>query len=132
MRNESPRGGFRRLAAEPVVFPAKSRIRWRSNRVRRPQSAKPVVYRFETPTVVEWTDLGHSRRAGEALPVVSTLTLLGAVGFTLLAAYQWAGRLGIFGEATTLAPGDWQGHVWQGHVWNTVFAIILWLIWFYG
>ena len=29
--------------------------------------------------------------------------LLGAVGFTLVAAYQWAGRLGIFGEATTLA-----------------------------
>jgi hypothetical protein len=31
-----------------------------------------------------------------------------------------------------LAPGNWQGHVWQGHVWNTVFAIILWLVWFYG
>jgi hypothetical protein len=69
--------------------------------------------------------------------VVSALVLLGAVGFTLLAAYQWAGILGIFGEATTLAPGNWQGHVWQGHVWqghvwNTVFAIILWLVWFYG
>jgi hypothetical protein len=25
-----------------------------------------------------------------------------------------------------------QGHVWQGHVWNTVLAIILWLVWFYG
>ena len=84
------------------------------------------------PIVVEWTDLGHSRRAGEGLPVVSALALLGAVGFTLVAAYQWAGRLGIFGEATTLAPGNWQGHVWQGQVWNTVFAIILWLIWFYG
>jgi hypothetical protein len=54
-------------------------------------------------------------------------------GFMLVAAYQWAGRLGIFGEATTLAPaGNWQGHVWQGHVWNTVLAIILWLVWFYG
>jgi hypothetical protein len=32
-----------------------------------------------------------------------------------------------------LAPaGNWQGHVWQGHVWNTVLAIILWLVWFYG
>src|SRR5205807_6442877 len=71
--------------------------------------------------------MGHSRRAGESLPVVSALVLLGAVGFTLVAAYQWAGRLGIFGEATTLAPGNWQGHVWQGHVWNTVLAIILWL-----
>ena len=39
---------------------------------------------------------------------------------------------GIFGEATTLAPGNWQGHVWQGHVWNTVLAILLWLVWFYG
>src|SRR6266542_5338514 len=78
------------------------------------------------------TDLGHSRRTGEGLPVVSALVLLGAVGFTLVAAYQWAGRLGIFGEATTLAPGNWQGHVWQGHVWNTVFAILLWLVWVYG
>jgi hypothetical protein len=49
-----------------------------------------------------------------------------------VAAYQWAGRLGILGEATTLAPGNWQGRVWQGHVWNTVLAIILWLVWFYG
>jgi hypothetical protein len=31
-----------------------------------------------------------------------------------------------------LAAGNWQGHVWQGHVWNTVLAIILWLVWFYG
>jgi hypothetical protein len=52
--------------------------------------------------------------------VISALALLGAVGFTLVAAYQWAGRLGILGEATTLAPGNWQGHVW-----NTVLAIIL-------
>ena len=71
-------------------------------------------------------------RAGEGLPVVSALVLLGAVGFTLVAAYQWAGRLGIFSEATTLALGKWQGRVWQGHLWNTVLAIILWLIWFYG
>ena len=74
----------------------------------------------------------NSRRAGEGLPVISALALLGAVAFTLVAAYQWAGRLGMFGEATTLPPGNWQGHVWQGHVWNTVLAIILWLIWFYG
>jgi hypothetical protein len=31
-----------------------------------------------------------------------------------------------------LAPGNWQGRVWQAHVWNTVLAIILWLVWFYG
>jgi hypothetical protein len=31
-----------------------------------------------------------------------------------------------------LAVRNWQGHVWQGHVWNTVLAIILWLVWFYG
>jgi hypothetical protein len=54
------------------------------------------------------------------------------IAFTLVAAYQWAGRLGILGEATTLAPANWQGRVWQGHVWNTVLAIILWLVWFYG
>ena len=59
--------------------------------------------------------------------MVAALVLLGAVCFTLVAAYQWAGRLGIFGEATTLAAANWQGHVW-----NTVLAIILWLVWFYG
>ena len=69
--------------------------------------------------------------------MISALVLLGAVAFTLVAAYQWAGRLEMFGEATTLPPGNWQGHVWQGHVWqghvwNTVLAIILWLVWFYG
>ena len=73
----------------------------------------------------------------KGLPVVAALVLVGAVSFTLVAAYQWAGGLGIFGEATTLAAGNWQGHVWQGHVWqghvwNTVLAIILWLVWFYG
>jgi hypothetical protein len=76
--------------------------------------------------------IGAWSRAGEGLPVISALALLGAVGFTLVAAYQWAGRLGILGEATTLAPGNWQGRVWQGPVWNTVLAIILWLVWFYG
>jgi len=78
--------------------------------------------------------LGHSRRAGEeSLPVISALVLLGAVGFTLVAAYQWAGRLGAFDVASReLAVRNWQGHVWQGHVWNTVLAIIRWLVWFYG
>jgi hypothetical protein len=39
----------------------------------------------------------------------STLALVGAVGCTLVAAYQWAARLGAFGEATTvLAARDWQ------------------------
>jgi hypothetical protein len=53
------------------------------------------------PAVVAWTGLGHSRRAGEeSLPVISALVLLGAVGFTLVAAYQWAGRLGTFDVAS--------------------------------
>jgi hypothetical protein len=39
----------------------------------------------------------------KGLPVVAALVLVGAVSFTLVAAYQWAGRLGIFGEAATLA-----------------------------
>jgi hypothetical protein len=60
--------------------------------------------------------------------VISALVLLGAVGFTLVAAYQWAGRL----ASRELAVRNWQGHVWQGHVWNTVLAIILWLVLFYG
>jgi len=65
--------------------------------------------------------------------VISALVLLGAVGFTLVAAYQCAGRLGAFDVARReLAVRNWQGHVWQGHVWNTVLAIILWLVWFYG
>ena len=52
---------------------------------------------FEFSGRVAWTGLGHSRRAGEeSLPVISALVLLGAVGFTLVAAYQWAGRLGAF------------------------------------
>ena len=70
------------------------------------------------------------RTSVPARPRAKTTTV--AVCFTLVAAYQWAGRLGIFGEATTLAPGNWQGHVWQGHVWKTILAIILWLVWFYG
>ena len=60
--------------------------------------------------------------------MVSALVLLGAVGFTLVAAYQWAGRVGAFDVASReLAVRNWQGHVW-----NTVLAIILWLVWFYG
>jgi len=42
----------------------------------------------------------------KGLPVVAALVLVGAVSFTLVAAYQWAGRLGIFGEAATLAAGN--------------------------
>src|SRR6266545_987615 len=69
----------------------------------------------------------------ESLPVISALVLLAAVGFTLVAAYQWAGRLGAFDVTSReLAVRNWQGHVWQGHVWNTVLAILLWLVWFYG
>jgi hypothetical protein len=65
--------------------------------------------------------------------VVSALVLLGAVSFTFVAAYQWAGRLGAFDVATRKpAMQNWQAHVWQGHVWNTVLAIVLWLVWFYG
>jgi hypothetical protein len=70
--------------------------------------------------------------------VISALVLLAAVGFTLVAAYQWAGRLGAFDVTSReLAVRNWQGHVWQGHVWqghvwNTVLAILLWLVWFYG
>ena len=54
--------------------------------------------------------------------MVSALVLLGAVCFTLVAAYQWAGRLGFLNA----------GRDAQTRVWSTVLAIILWLVWFFG
>jgi hypothetical protein len=45
----------------------------------------------------------QSLRWRKPIRMAAALVLLGAVCFTLVAAYQWAGRLGIFGEATTLA-----------------------------
>jgi hypothetical protein len=58
----------------------------------------------------------------------SALVLLGAVGFTLVAAYQWAGRVGAFGTTTTeLAVRDWRSRAW-----STAVAVILWLVWFFG
>jgi hypothetical protein len=42
----------------------------------------------------------------------SALVFLGAVGFTLVAAYQWAGSVGGFGSTTTeFAVRDWQSRV---------------------
>jgi hypothetical protein len=55
-------------------------------------------------------------------PVVSALVLLGAVSLTLVAAYQWAGRLGLLN-----AVGDGQVRAL-----STALAIILWLVWFFG
>lgn len=52
----------------------------------------------------------------------SALVLLGAVSFTLMAAYQWAGRLGLFN-----AQPDGQVRAL-----STALAIILWLVWFFG
>jgi hypothetical protein len=60
--------------------------------------------------------------------MVSALVLGGAVTFTLVAAYQWASRLGAFGVATR----ESEVRDWQGRAWSTAFAIILWLVWFYG
>jgi hypothetical protein len=55
----------------------------------------------------------------------SALVLVSAIGCTLVAAYQWAARLGAFGAATAmLAVEDWQGRAW-----STVLAVILWLVW---
>ena len=59
--------------------------------------------------------------------MVGALVFVSAIGSTLMAAYQWAGRLGAFGEVDTeLAVRDWQGRAW-----STVLAIILWLIWLF-
>jgi hypothetical protein len=53
--------------------------------------------------------------------VTSALVLLGAVIFTLMAAYQWAGSLGLLDA----------GHNGQGRALNTALAIFLWLVWFF-
>ena len=70
-----------------------------------------VVHQFEFSARSRMDRIGAWSRAGKGLPVVAALVLVGAVSFTLVAAYQWAGRLGIFGEAATLAAGNWQGHI---------------------
>src|SRR6516165_974327 len=63
-----------------------------------------------------------SRRAERKVcTVISALVLLGAVTFTLVAAYQWAGRLGLFASRDG-----------QTRAWSTALAIILWLVWFFG
>jgi hypothetical protein len=54
--------------------------------------------------------------------VVSALVLLGAVSFTFVAAYQWAGKLGLLD-----AGGDGQVRAF-----STALAIVLWLVWFFG
>jgi len=58
--------------------------------------------------------------------VTSALVLLGAVTFTLTAAYQWGGKLGLLNEV----PGG-QGRALSRAL-STAFAIILWLFWFFG
>jgi hypothetical protein len=55
-------------------------------------------------------------------PVTSALVLLGAVTFTLMAAYQWAGRFGLLNAQ----PNG------QVRALSTALAIILWLVWFFG
>ena len=50
------------------------------------------------------------------------LVLLGAVAFTLVAAYQWAGKLGLL----SAVPDG------QNRIGSTAFAIIFWLFWFFG
>ena len=54
--------------------------------------------------------------------MTSALVLLGAVSFTLMAAYQWAGRLGLLNA----------GPNGQVRALSTALAIILWLVWFFG
>jgi hypothetical protein len=61
-------------------------------------------------------------RLEKVCPVVSALVLLGAVSLTLVAAYQWAGRLGLLN-----AVGDGQVRAL-----STALAITLWLVWFFG
>jgi hypothetical protein len=49
--------------------------------------------------------------------MIAALVLLGAVCFTLVAAYQ----------LTMFADRDWRTFTW-----SAVMAVILWLVWFYG
>ena len=60
----------------------------------------------------------YNGRAREGLPVTSALVLLGAVTFTLMAAYQWAGRLGLWNA----------GPDGQVRALSTALAILFWLI----
>jgi uncharacterized membrane protein len=66
--------------------------------------------------VGQWIGLRQNGRA-ETLPMIAALVLLGAVCFTLVAAYQ----------LTMFADRDWQIVTW-----SAVMAVILWLVWFYG
>jgi hypothetical protein len=54
--------------------------------------------------------------------VASAVVLLGAVIFTLMAAYQWAGSLGLLNA----------GQNGQVRALSTALAIFLWLVWFFG
>ena len=58
----------------------------------------------------------------------SALVFLGAVGFTLVAAYQWAGSVGGF----WLDNDGVRGADWQSRAWSTAVAVILWLVWFFS
>src|SRR5262245_10586770 len=69
---------------------------------------KPVIWS-------KLEQLGAWSAAGRVRSMVSALVLLGAVCFTLVAAYQWAGRLGFLNA----------GRDGQTRVWSTVLAIIL-------
>jgi hypothetical protein len=55
----------------------------------------------------------------------SALVLVSAIGCTLVAAYQWAARMGAFGAATAMLAVQ----NWQGRAWSTALAVILWLVW---
>ena len=54
--------------------------------------------------------------------MASAVVLLGAVIFTLMAAYQWAGSLGLLNA----------GQNGQVRALSTALAIFLWLVWFFS
>ena len=55
----------------------------------------------------------------------SALVLVCAISCTLVAAYQWAARVGAFGATNSVSAV----RNWQGRAWSTTLAVILWLIW---
>ena len=56
---------------------------------------------------------------------MSLIVLVGAVGFTFVATYQWAGGLGT-SDDELLAPRNWSRRVL-----STALAASFWSIWFF-
>jgi hypothetical protein len=59
--------------------------------------------------------------------MLSWVLLLAAIGVTVVATFQWAGRLRAFGLVTM----ETAARHWQARAGNTGLAVVLWLAWLY-